>query len=553
MKTERLMADREGIARAAELIRAGALVAIPTETVYGLAANALNGRAVVKIFEAKGRPQDNPLIVHIADCSELEKLTTHIPDSAKRLAEAFWPGPLTMILPKSDVVPEEVSAGLRTVAVRLPAHPVARAVIKAAGVPLAAPSGNRSGRPSPTTAAHVLCDLEGKIAAVLDGGVCQVGVESTVITLCEEKPTVLRPGGVTLEQLRAVLGDVRVDRAVTERMEDGRNASSPGMKYKHYAPKTQITVVRGDWEQFAAYIKKYNPAETGLLCFAGEEKKISFPCVTYGEKDDPESQARRLFDALREVDALGVKTILARCPNPEGLGLAVYNRLIRAAGFRVVTADGTGMLKKLFIGLTGPTGAGKSKAAKALAHAGCAVIDADVVARQVVEPDSVCLRKLAETFGADIVLRDGSLDRKLLAARAFATEEGQKALNAITHPAVMERIQTRREELFADGYDIIVLDAPLLIESGADKRCDAVISVLSPQEVRKQRIMARDGLSEEAAKKRMSAQKNDAYYAEHSDYILCNEHSDEALFECALETLNRIKEAFYEKNRAPEC
>ncbi len=547
MKTERLQADRAGIDRAAALLAAGELVAIPTETVYGLAANALDGDAVKRIFAAKGRPQDNPLIVHIASEDALQSLVSHVPDSAKLLARAFWPGPLTMILPKAACIPEEVSAGLDTVAVRLPAHTVAQAVIKAAGVPLAAPSANRSGLPSPTAAEHVLQDLDGKIAAILDGGACKVGVESTVVTLCGEHPVLLRPGGITLEQLRAVLPDITVDAAVEHQMEAGQRAASPGMKYKHYAPKTEITVVKGGINEFVEYLKTQQDGTCGVLCFDGEEEHFSCPCVSYGAKDNPKAQARRLFDALREVDALGVKRVFARCPATCGLGLAVYNRLIRAAAFHLIETGGTEPRRGLLIGLTGPTGAGKSTAARACAQAGCAVIDADRVARQVTEAGSETLCRLAGAFGKDILNTDGSLNRTLLAARAFTGEEERRTLNAITHPAVMARIQKQTEEFFVLGVDIIVLDAPLLIESGAHRLCDAVISVLAPQEVRKARIMARDALSEEAALRRMSAQRDDTFYAAHSDYILRNEHSDEALFRDTLAVIDSIKEAFYEK------
>ena len=226
-----LKGDRpQDLKKAGELLRAGGLVAIPTETVYGLAANALDGAAVKAIYQAKGRPSDNPLIVHICDFGQLPPLVREVPEAAKQLAQAFWPGPLTIILKKSDLVPTETSGGLDTVAVRFPAHPVAQAVIREAGVPLAAPSANLSGRPSPTTFAHVEEDLTGRVDALVDGGDCAVGVESTVITLAEGVPKVLRPGGVTVAQLREVLGRVEVDPAVLHKLEEGKRAASPGMK-----------------------------------------------------------------------------------------------------------------------------------------------------------------------------------------------------------------------------------------------------------------------------------------------------------------------------------
>ena len=232
MKTIMLspQSDKNAVKTASDLILQGEVVGMPTETVYGLAANALNGEAVAKIFRAKGRPQDNPLIVHIADFDQIYDLCPAVPPQAKALAEAFWPGPLTMIVPKGGCIPNEVSCGLDTVGIRLPSHPLARDLIRTAGVPLAAPSANTSGRPSTTTAEHVLRDMDGKIAAILDGGPCGVGVESTVITLALDKPRLLRPGGITLEQLRSVLGEVEVDRALYEKIGDDVKVSAPGMK-----------------------------------------------------------------------------------------------------------------------------------------------------------------------------------------------------------------------------------------------------------------------------------------------------------------------------------
>ena len=322
------------IERAAELLRAGEAVAIPTETVYGLAANAFDETAVAKIFAAKGRPQDNPLIVHIAAFETLGELVTEVPQAAKRLADAFWPGPLTMILPKSGKIPHAVSAGLSTVAVRMPKHPVARVVIEAAGLPLAAPSANLSGSPSPTNAKYVWDDLHGRVPLILDGGSAQVGVESTVITLADAVPRVLRPGGVTVEQLREVLGEVEVDDAVLHQLKVGVRAASPGMKYKHYAPRAEITIVEGTLAAFCAYVQD---KDAFVLCFSGEENLFAH-AVAYGKAHDGEAQAARLFDALRELDEQGARTVYARCPDKTGVGLAVYNRLIRAAAFRLVRA-----------------------------------------------------------------------------------------------------------------------------------------------------------------------------------------------------------------------
>lgn len=327
---------KEDIAKAAVLLKAGGLVAIPTETVYGLAANALDGSAVKRIFEAKGRPQDNPLIVHIASLDTLPKLVASVPDEALALADQFWPGPLTIILPKASCIPDEVSAGLETVAVRFPSHPVARAIIEASGLPLAAPSANTSGRPSPTKAEHVLHDLRGKIEAVVDGGDCGVGLESTVVSLAGNRPRLLRPGGVTHEQLEETLGPVEIDPAVTHAVQKNAVVSSPGMKYKHYSPKARVVILKGGGEDYIRYVNAHKREGAAALCFDEDAAAVQVPAVSLGPEEDREEQARRLFDALRTIDQLGAVLAYARCPEQTGVGLAVYNRLIRAAAFEVI-------------------------------------------------------------------------------------------------------------------------------------------------------------------------------------------------------------------------
>ena len=322
------------------ILKNGGLAAIPTETVYGLAANAFNDDAVKRIFAAKGRPADNPLIVHISDFSQWDALVREIPENAKKLAKAYWPGPLTIVLPKSDLVSNVVSGGLSTVAVRMPSHPVACAVINAAGVPLAAPSANRSGKPSPTTAQHVKDDMDGRIDCILDAGPCEVGVESTVVSLCGARPRLLRPGGVTPDMLRSVLGEIDIDDAVFHRLTEGKTAASPGMKYQHYAPAASVTILKGSFEQFCAYVDAHRTNGTMALCFAGEEALLPVPAVAFGREDDGAAQAARIFDALRDLDSRGAKTVFARFPKMDGVGLAVFNRLVRAAAFRVVDLGG---------------------------------------------------------------------------------------------------------------------------------------------------------------------------------------------------------------------
>ena len=340
MKTQVL--DEHQIDIAAAILKDGGVVGIPTETVYGLAADALNGEAVAKIFQAKGRPMDNPLIVHVAAFDDIERfrLVREIPDSAKLLAKAFWPGPLTMIMKRTDVIPSEVSAGLDTVAIRFPSHPVAQAVIRAADTPLAAPSANLSGSPSPTTARHVLNDMDGRIDAVLDGGASAVGVESTVITLATEVPRVLRPGGITVEELREVLGEVEVDDAVLHRLAEGAVAASPGMKYKHYAPKANVLLIKGSDEAYIDYVNAHAADDVCALCCDEDLLLLRTKTVSLGRRNDYLTHARHLFDCLRRIDEnKTIRTVYSRLPSTEGVGLAVYNRLIRAAGFEVIDLE----------------------------------------------------------------------------------------------------------------------------------------------------------------------------------------------------------------------
>lgn len=327
----------EALDEAANFLRLGGLVAIPTETVYGLAADATNPAAVAAIFEAKGRPQDNPLIVHIASADMLPQVAREIPPAALALAERFWPGPLTIILPKTERIPSVTSAGLDTVAIRLPAHPIARELIRRAGVPLAAPSANRSGSPSTTTAQHCLADLDGRIDAIVDGGPCTVGVESTVVSLAG-RPRLLRPGAVTPEALRPYLPNLELDQAVTRQPDPGETVSSPGMKYRHYAPHCQVYLLDGPWDRFAPWVNGKATQAEGVFALCNDEDVPSLRCgcVSLGPRDDEAAQAARLFDCLRDLDARGAGTVYARCPRKAGLGLALYNRLVRAASFRIL-------------------------------------------------------------------------------------------------------------------------------------------------------------------------------------------------------------------------
>lgn len=322
---------------AAALLKEGNVVGIPTETVYGLAANALDPIAVKRIFEAKGRPSDNPLIVHIAELEDIYKYVEHIPENAMLLAKSFWPGPMTMVLPKKTVIPSETSGGLDTVGIRFPFHSTARDIIRKCGFPLAAPSANLSGSPSPTTAMHVMNDMSGRIPAIVDGGDCGVGVESTVVSFDDRgRVVLLRPGFVSLEDIRGVVGDDNAlcARGVTEEIGENERVLSPGMKYKHYSPKANVTIIDGTAEKFSEYVAEHNGENVCAMVFDSETENFPCRCVKWG--DTSEEQARQLFGVLRDMDAMGVSQVYVRCPSKSGVGLAVYNRLLRAAGFEVI-------------------------------------------------------------------------------------------------------------------------------------------------------------------------------------------------------------------------
>ena len=341
MKTLLLPAElAETAPLAADIIRSGGLVAIPTETVYGLAANGLDPEAVAKIFKAKGRPQDNPLILHVAEISQIDTLCHNIPESAYRLAKEFWPGPLTMVLPARDIVPKCTTAGLPTVAVRCPDNAVTREIIRLAGVPVAAPSANISGKPSTTTAQHVLHDHNGNIELIVDGGPCRVGVESTIVDLSEDRPRLLRPGGITPEQLIEVLGDLVIDKAVTAQIDKDAVVKAPGMKYRHYAPQCQVLIVSGSREATSAYIHAHYEPGDRVLCFT-EELPLYADCapLAYGSEADVSTLSAGLFAALRELDDPNVRRVYARCPVGGGVAYAVQNRLKKAAAFQIIDPE----------------------------------------------------------------------------------------------------------------------------------------------------------------------------------------------------------------------
>lgn len=535
METLLLKGDNpQDIARAGAILRSGGLVAIPTETVYGLAANALDGEAVRRVYQAKGRPSDNPLIVHISEFSQLSPLVRWAPENVRKLAEAFWPGPLTVILPKSGLIPPETSGGLSTVAIRMPAHPAARAVIQAAGVPLAAPSANLSGRPSPTSFSHVREDLFGRVDALLDGGDCGVGVESTVLTLAEGTPRVLRPGGVTVEQLRAVLGDVEVDPAVLHRLEEGRTASSPGMKYRHYAPKANVILTDASPSVYEDYVNQR--PDCCALCFDEDIPYLRVPFVSYGDRYDGAAQAHRLFSALHRLDQLGAGTVYARIPSRRGVGLAVYNRLVRAAGFQRIRPQG-----RLVVGLTGPSGAGKSSVAALLRERGWAVLDCDALTRSPAVYDADCIREIQSAFGEETA-PGGVLNRRALAQKAFSLPEQKEKLESIVFPRIRKAVWEETEKLLGKKCKGVILDAPTLFESGLDRDCARILVVTAPREQRLERVCRRDALDPQQAALRFSAQPEDGFYTERADWVVENNRGEAELALAAAPILDALDE-----------
>ena len=348
MNTKIIQINRENftdaeLAEAAEILRNGGLVAIPTETVYGHGANALDESASKKIYEAKGRPSDNPLIAHISCMDELSALVSEIPEAGRKLAEKYWPGPLTMVFPKKEIVPYGTTGGLETVAIRMPSDPVANRLIKLAGVPVAAPSANTSGRPSPTKAEHVVEDMNGKIEMIIDSGEVGIGVESTIVDVSGKVPMLLRPGAITMEMLRETLGEVEIDPAILGPLSADVKPKAPGMKYRHYAPQAEMTLVEGEMEHVVEFINQEAKLaleaglKVGIICT--EESRESYQCgilKVIGSRENEESVAHNLFAVLREFDDQKVDCIFSESFSKDRLGQAIMNRLCKAAGYHIV-------------------------------------------------------------------------------------------------------------------------------------------------------------------------------------------------------------------------
>ena len=428
-----------------------------------------------------------------------------------------------MILNRKDTVPKETTGGLDTVGIRCPDHPVTQAIIAAAGVPIAAPSGNTSGRPSPTTAQHMIEDMDGKIDGIVDGGACRVGVESTIIDLTVTPPRLLRPGGLPLEELEAVLGEVAVDKAVREKLADGEAAKAPGMKYRHYAPKAPVTVVLGAPMRSAGYIAAHLAAKTGVICFDEYAPLFAGHIVhKLGASTDKKAQAQQVFDALRTFDGTEVTEIYAQCPDERDLGLAVSNRLKKAAGFHTVDVG-----QPLIVGITGPTGAGKTSALNAVKKLGGAVLDCDAIYHEMLKTDTDLRQALTDTFGD--VFDESGLNRQKLGKIVFGDPAELQKLNAIIYDYLPRELERR---MAAYGMaPIIAVDAINLIESGLCKLCKRTVAVLAPKEDRVKRIMVRDSIPEDYARLRVQAQKDDSFYRTNCTDILVNDAGTLSAFE----------------------
>ena len=541
MRTKRLTTETD---LAAELLRSGGLVALPTETVYGLGANGLDEAAVAKIFAAKGRPNDNPLILHIASAEELPLYCADIPELAYRLTDAFWPGALTLVLKRRPVVPDAVTAGLGTVAMRCPDHALTLAVIAAAGLPIAAPSANVSGRPSPTTAAHVLEDMNGKIDAIVDGGTCTIGVESTILDLTTTPPHLLRPGGVSVEEIEALIGPIDTQ---TRAVGAAETPVAPGMKYRHYAPRAPMTLLVGDAAQTAAYIAAEAQTADGILCFAEFAPRLAAfsHVIGMGRIGHSEEQARIIFDALRRFDALAVPHIYAQCPAETALGLAVVNRLKKAAKTIVTMPEPLAERKNesmKIIGLTGGSGTGKTTALHAMTALGAYPIDCDALYHRLLAEDAALRQALVDRFGATVAKPDGGIDRVALGAIVFGDEAARRDLGGVTGSFIKPAIYAEIAKARAAGAPAAVIDAIGLIEGGYTALADRNIAITAPLEVRHARIMQRDAfLTEETAWARLRSQKSDDFFREMCDYVLENSGTEESrpAFEAQVQALYR--------------
>ena len=516
------------ISEAAEIIKSGGLVAFPTETVYGLGASALSGDGAKKIYAAKGRPSDNPLIVHISKVEDIEKYC--MPDEKSlALCKKFMPGPITVIMKKKPCIPDEVTAGLDTVAIRCPQDENARAFIEKCGVAIAAPSANTSGRPSPTSAMHVCEDLNGKIEMILDGGECKIGLESTIVRINDGATELLRPGGVTPEELIAVCGKEHfmINPAILQKLSDDQKPVCAGMKYRHYSPRAKVVLVDGetDFDKNRFILQKLkenkNAEKIGVLCFDEDIENELF-CGEYvfslGKRDAFSEQSHLLFARLRDCDKTDVSLIYAKTPPKSGLGLALFNRLIKAAGFDIVFAE-----HFLRIALTGGIGSGKGVAGKIFSEYGVPTLDTDKLYHSLIGKNSPLAKEISRALGENLLMPDGSLDRKKTAKTVFADKEKLLILNTVSHKAV------RKETLlwmYSQEKNCALVEVPLLWESGMQSDFDKIVCVCADKEARLSRIVARDNCDKETALLRIAAQKDDEFFRANSDFVIENGTSD---------------------------
>ncbi|MBQ7699290.1 MAG: threonylcarbamoyl-AMP synthase [Clostridia bacterium] len=536
MKTLYLTSKENDIKTAAQIILSGGTVAFPTETVYGLGGDATRPDCAKKIYASKGRPSDNPLIIHLSKAEEAEKYA-YTNDIYYKLTNAFCPGPLTVILPKKDIIPYEVTGGLDTVAVRIPSHPVARAFIEACDVAIAAPSANRSGSPSPTSAKHVKDDLDGKIDALIDGGRCEIGLESTIVKLKDGFAVILRPGAVTEEMLSAVV-PVRRDGSLYVKPDENVRPEAPGMKYRHYAPDMPVTLLKGPHNDVVSYMKNRleEDESTGIICLQSDEKYLRGKNVKY-MPNDAAGQANSLFALLREYKGTDAKRIYSVTPSRTGLGLAVCNRLTKAAGFDI---EYVGITIPV-LGLTGQSGAGKSTAAKYFAKLGAYVCDCDEIYHGMLYRNSPMIKELKKHF--PFAVKDGALDRPALAEAVFSDKEKLSLLNSITHGVILDEVRKRLYEAQDKGYKFAVVDASQLFESGYDAECTAVIGVCADEETRIKRITERDGISRQKALSRITGQHNEDFFRVYCDTVIENDGDEAKLEGEAARTVSRyIKE-----------
>ncbi len=495
------------------ILKGGGLVAVPTETVYGLAASALNEEAVKEIFAVKGRPQDNPLIVHVAEPFEVEKYAASVPPLAKKAIDAFMPGPFTAILPKKSVIPSVTTAGMESVALRCPSHKIMHDIIAALSEPIAAPSANISGKPSPTGFSHCVNDLEGRVSGIVDGGESEVGVESTVVSFLTDKAVICRPGAVTYEMLSDLLGAENVTDVSEEKTD---KPISPGMKYRHYSPSVPLYTVSG--EGASEYIRKRAESEKGIGVIGFSESGFGGMAkfFDFGSKEKPKEQLARLFAILREADKEKESLSLLLCERPDkkGEGKAALNRLDRAASHKNIAVE-----KSLFkiIAVTGKSGSGKSAVAREAAERlGYGYIDCDAVANEIIWNFPPLTERIKEEFSVET--------KKELSKKVFSDKEALLKLNFLTLPVVISEIDKIIFELSREKSGVIV-DGATVIESGFAKRADKLVVIKAEKETAVSRIIGRDGIEREAALARIDAQKPDLFYEKEASRVIENNGS----------------------------